>query len=94
MPPGTDIAVRSLFFNTPARRRFLRTVPTELTHALDLVRREVMLRPAVDVTVRHDGREALRAPRAKRAMASWSRTREGRRTLMASFRPILRCSAR
>ncbi len=62
MPPGTDIAVRGLFFNTPARRRFLRTVPTELTHCVELVRREVMLRPDLDVTVRHDGRELLRAP--------------------------------
>lgn len=69
MNPGTDIAARALFFNTPARRRFLRTVPTELTHCLDLVRREVMLRDGLDVRVRHDGRDVLRVDGATEGAA-------------------------
>ena len=62
-PPGTQITVRSLFFNLPVRRKFLRTVPTEQSHSLEAVVRQVLLRPEVDVEVLHDGQTALRAPR-------------------------------
>jgi DNA mismatch repair protein MutL len=58
---GTQIDVRSLFFNVPARRKFLRTEATELAHALDAVMREAMIRPGVGFTVLHDDREVLRA---------------------------------
>ena len=72
-PPGTRISVRSLFFNVPARRKFLRTVPTELGHCLEAVTRAALIRPDVDVEVTHDGKPALRAPRttdrARRAQA-------------------------
>ncbi len=63
-PAGTRIAVRQLFFNVPARRKFLRTVPTELGHCVEAVVRQVLIRPDVDVTVEHDGRVLIRAPRA------------------------------
>ncbi|MCB9681526.1 MAG: DNA mismatch repair endonuclease MutL [Alphaproteobacteria bacterium] len=59
---GTDIAVRALFHNVPARRRFLRTPQTELAHCMEAVHRQIVLRPEIDVTVWHDGREILRAP--------------------------------
>lgn len=62
--PGTQITVRSLFFNLPVRRAFLRTAPTELGHCVDAVTREVMLRPDVDVRVSHDGRDVIVAPKA------------------------------
>lgn len=61
-PKGTSITVRSLFFNVPARRKFLRTVPTELSHCMEAVRRQTLMRPEVDVEVLHDGRTLLRAP--------------------------------
>jgi DNA mismatch repair protein MutL len=61
-PRGTSISVRSLFFNVPARRKFLRTVPTELSHCVEAVRRQTLMRPEVDVEVLHDGRSLLRAP--------------------------------
>jgi len=62
-PPGTRVSVRNLFFNVPVRRKFLRTVPTELGHCLEAVTRQALVRPGLDVEVRHDGRVSIRAPR-------------------------------
>ena len=59
---GTQIDVRSLFFNLPARRKFLRTTGTEQSHCVEMVIREALSRPEVDFTVSQDGRELLRAP--------------------------------
>ena len=61
-PVGTRISVRSLFYNIPARRKFLRTETTELSHCLEAVRRQVLVRPELDVEVVHGGRTLLRAP--------------------------------
>ena len=61
-PPGTDISLRSIFFNLPGRRKFLRTVPTELSHSLEAVTRESLIRPHLDVEVLHDGASVVRAP--------------------------------
>ncbi|MEM0913194.1 MAG: DNA mismatch repair endonuclease MutL, partial [Planctomycetota bacterium] len=57
--PGTTIAVADLFFNTPARRKFLRTPPTEMGHITDVVTRLLMVRPAVALTLTHNGRTTL-----------------------------------
>ncbi|MFT3820235.1 MAG: DNA mismatch repair endonuclease MutL [Rubrivivax sp.] len=54
--PGTTIEVRELFFNTPARRKFLKSEATELAHALDAVRRHALARPDVGFAVWHEGR--------------------------------------
>ncbi len=64
-PPGTRIRCRQLFYNVPARRKFLRTVPTELGHCLEGVVREALIHPEVDWRVEHDGNEVLRAPRVE-----------------------------
>ena len=61
-PAGTRLSVRQLFFNLPVRRKFLRTVKTELSHCLECVTREALFRPDVDFTVEHDGKVLLRAP--------------------------------
>lgn len=61
-PLGTRITVRSLFFNIPVRRGFLRTVATELGHCVEAVRREAMVRPGVAFLVEHEGRAVLKAP--------------------------------
>ncbi len=70
-PHGTDISLRSIFFNLPGRRKFLRTVPTELSHCLEAVTRQALIRPELDVEVIHDGSTVVRAPvvsdRAQRA---------------------------
>lgn len=61
---GTQLTVRSLFYNVPVRRAFLRTPPTELGHCVDAVLRQVLMRPQVDALVTHEGRDVLRAPAA------------------------------
>ncbi len=55
-PPGTTISVEDLFYNTPARRKFLRTERTELGHLEEVVRRLALSRFDVDIQVRHNGK--------------------------------------
>lgn len=56
-PVGTTIAVRNLFFNVPARRKFLRTEQTELAHARQVFLLYALSHPAVALTMRVDDRE-------------------------------------
>jgi DNA mismatch repair protein MutL len=60
--PGTAVEVRDLFFNTPARLRFLRTPRTETTACIRAVGDMALSHPEVAFTVRADGRVALRSP--------------------------------
>ncbi len=54
--PGTSIEVRDLFFNIPARRKFLRTEKTEFSHLDDVVKRISLSRFDVDISLRHNQR--------------------------------------
>ncbi len=53
---GTTLEVRDLFFNTPARRRFLKTTATELGRCLDVIQRLALANPGVGFVATHDGR--------------------------------------
>ncbi len=61
---GTTVEVRDLFFNTPARRKFLRAPETELRHAQDAIMAMALARPDVGFTLRHGSRVLVEAPPA------------------------------
>lgn len=60
-PRGTTISVRDLFFNVPARRKFLRSEATESFHLTNLVTHYALAHPEIAFTLTNNGREALRA---------------------------------
>ena len=53
---GTTIEINDIFFNTPARRKFLKSPATELSHVCDVVNRLALAHPAVHFRLQHDGR--------------------------------------
>ena len=57
---GTTVVVDDLFYNTPARRKFLKTPRTELEHITDTVVRLAMANPETSFTLIHDGSEVVR----------------------------------
>jgi DNA mismatch repair protein MutL len=61
-PPGTTVEVRELFFNVPARRKFVRSEATELMHIARLVERLALSRFDVSFRLRHGERLVLEAP--------------------------------
>ena len=75
-PPGTTIEVRDLFFNVPARRKFVRSEATELTHIAKLVERLVLSRFDVSFRLRHGTRVLLDAPAVSGAGADLTRLEE------------------
>ena len=64
-PRGTTIAVRDLFFNVPARRKFLRAEATETFHLTNLVTHYALAHPEIAFTFVNNGREVIRAAPAK-----------------------------
>jgi len=59
---GTAIAVRNIFFNTPARKKFLKTDSVELRHIINVVTQYALLHNNINFILRHDGRELLNSP--------------------------------
>ena len=53
---GTSIEIKEIFFNTPARRKFLKAPATELSHICDAVNRMALAYPGVHFRLEHDGR--------------------------------------
>lgn len=60
--PGTSIEVADLFFNVPARRKFLKTASTEMSHISDAVTRLALARPNVGFKLSSEGRTVLDVP--------------------------------
>ncbi|MFU8831273.1 MAG: DNA mismatch repair endonuclease MutL [Wenzhouxiangella sp.] len=76
MPAGTVVEVRDLFYNTPARRKFLRTERTEFNHIDELVRRMALANMEVSFELVHDGRAVRRLPPAGGAAGAVRRVGE------------------
>ena len=64
-PRGTTLSVRDLFFNVPARRKFLRSEATETFHLTNLVTHYALAHPEIAFTLTNNGREVLRVASAK-----------------------------
>ena len=56
---GTDIKIEQLFFNTPARLKYMKTLQTELGHTIDLMNRFALSYPAISFKLVHDGKTVL-----------------------------------
>ena len=63
-PRGTTLEVRDLFYNMPARRKFLRTDKTEFGHIHEVVKRQALSRSDVTFTLRHNGKQTAQFNRA------------------------------
>ena len=72
-PPGTSVEVRDLFFNVPARRKFVRSEATELTHIVRLMERLALSRFDVSFRLRHGTRVLLETPAVGSADAETAR---------------------
>jgi DNA mismatch repair protein MutL len=59
---GTSISVRNLFYNTPARRNFLKSNPVEMRHIIDEFQRVALANPQIFFTLHHDGQEVYHLP--------------------------------
>lgn len=64
MAPGTQIDVRDLFYNVPARRKFLRSTGTESGHVTEVVEQAALSRPDITFTLTRDGRKVRELLRA------------------------------
>lgn len=59
---GTSICIKNLFYNTPARRNFLKSNPAEMRHIIDEFQRVAMAKPHIAFSLHHDGAEIYRLP--------------------------------
>ena len=64
-PSGTTVTMRDLFFNVPARRKFLRSEATESFHLTNLITHYALAHPEIEFGLTNNGREVLRVAPAK-----------------------------
>lgn len=75
-PPGTTIEVRDLFYNVPARRKFLRAERTEFAHIDDLLKSLALARESVDIRLTHNGKPVRLLKPARDEHAALARVAE------------------
>lgn len=58
-PRGTEITVKELFYNTPARLKYMKTIQTELGHISDVMYRQALAHPEIAFSLKHNGNTLL-----------------------------------
>ena len=58
LPAGTVVEMRDLYFNTPARRKFLKSPGTEQAHCMEAIRRQALAHPEIGFTISRDGKQS------------------------------------
>lgn len=61
-PVGTQVEVRDLFFNTPVRRKFLKTNPVEMSHISEMMTRIALANPRIHFNLYHNGKTVFNLP--------------------------------
>ncbi|MBI4056171.1 MAG: DNA mismatch repair endonuclease MutL [Elusimicrobia bacterium] len=76
--PGTTLEIRSLFFNTPARAKFLKSDPSERSQLLRVVEESALSHPQIQYILKMDGKEVWNLPAQLKddPKSRWERTRE------------------
>lgn len=69
-PVGTSVSVHELFYNLPARQKFLKTAQTELSHVSELVSRFAISHNEADITLVHNGKTIFRSSGSNRPVDS------------------------
>ncbi len=64
-PVGTNLKVKNLFFNVPARRKFLKSDPTELKHIIDEFTRIALAHPEIHFSLNHNDNQLFHLPSGK-----------------------------
>ena len=72
-PVGTTVEVHNLFYNTPVRRKFMRTPQTEFGHVSEAFTRIALALPRVHFTLRHNERQVFDLPGQRESASSGSR---------------------
>jgi len=85
MTVGTSVEVRDLFFNTPARRKFLRTDNTEFFHIREIVRRVALSRYDVSFHLKHNNKTILQCSGKQKNFAERAQAIFGEKFLANSF---------
>ncbi|RKZ44146.1 MAG: DNA mismatch repair endonuclease MutL, partial [Gammaproteobacteria bacterium] len=85
MTVGTSVEVRDLFFNTPARRKFLRTDNTEFFHIREIVRRVALSRYDVSFHLKHNNKTVLQCSGKQKNFAERAQAIFGKKFLVNSF---------
>jgi DNA mismatch repair protein MutL len=72
-PQGTTVEIRELYFNTPARRKFLKSDATEFAHCEEAFKRIALSRPDVGFSLQHNGRTVWQLAMPPRLLDEWQR---------------------
>ncbi len=72
-PQGTTVEMRELYFNTPARRKFLKSEATEFAHCEETFKRIALSRPDVGFSLQHNGRTVWQLASPPRLLDEWQR---------------------